>query len=93
MFVGRPPLFLNDAAAADIGELGEPKGGGGNAVNELVMVTICCNGLLFLACGENEIKGEGPGRGVVGGDDGSSDLLSSSLMLCSFSASVSRLKS
>ena len=92
MFVGRPPLFLNDAAAADIGELGEPKGGGGNAVNELVMVTICCNGLLFLV-GEKEIKGEGPGRGVVGGDDGSSDLLSSSLMLCSFSASVSRLRS
>ena len=92
MFVGRPPLFLNDAAAADIGELGEPKGGGGNAVNELVMVTICCNGLLFLACGENEIKGEGPGRGVVGGDDGSSDLLSSSWML-SFSARVSRLRS
>ena len=91
MFVGRPPLFLNDAAAADIGELGEPKGGGGNAVNELVMVTICCNGLLFLV-GEKEIKGEGPGRGVVGGDDGSSDLLSSSLML-SFSARVSRLRS
>ena len=90
MFVGRPPLFLNDTPA-DIGELGEPKGGGGNAVNELVMVTICCNGLLFLV-GEKEIKGEGPGRGVVGGDDGSSDLLSSSWML-SFSARASRLRS
>ena len=74
-----------------MGEVGDPKGGGGSAVKEFVMVTICCKGLLFLF-GENEINGEGPGRGVVGGDEGSSDLLSSSLKL-SFSTRASRLKS
>ena len=35
-----PPLLLNDRA-----EVGEAKGGGGSAVKELVMETICCNGL------------------------------------------------
>ena len=34
-----PPLFLND-----IGEVGEERGGGGSAVKELVIVTICCSG-------------------------------------------------
>ena len=33
------PLFLND-----IGEVGEESGGGGSAVKELVIVTICCSG-------------------------------------------------
>ena len=38
---GKPalPLFLND-----IGEVGEESGGGGSAVKELVIVTICCSG-------------------------------------------------
>ena len=36
------PLFLNGEAKA---EVGEARGGGGSAVKELVMETICCNGL------------------------------------------------
>ena len=62
-FAGAPPLFLND-----MGELGEPRGGRGPVtapVNELVMVTICCNGLptpaelVLQFLGENGISGGG----------------------------------
>ena len=73
------PLLLNGRA-----EVGEAKGGGGRAVKELVMETICCNGLP----GVLVVKGMrgGGGRfepdadcGVEGGE--ASDLLSSSLKL------------
>ena len=40
------PLFLND-----IGEVGEESGGGGSAVKELVIVTICCSGFTGQAPG------------------------------------------
>ena len=45
---GKPalPLFLND-----IGEVGEESGGGGSAVKELVIVTICCSGFTGQAPG------------------------------------------
>ena len=78
MLLLRPPLLLNDN-----GEVGDPRGGGGSDVRELVMFTIFCRGLAFLPAPKAK-SGEGPnpaagfGRGVVGGDAGSSDLLSSS---------------
>ena len=78
LFWALPPLLLNDN-----GEVGDPKGGGGSDVRELVMFTMFCRGLAFLPAPKAK-SGEGPnpaagfGRGVIGGDAGSSDLLSSS---------------
>ena len=88
------PLFLNGLKA----EVGEAKGGGGSAVKELVMETICCNGLPGVLVkgirgGGGRFEPDGvsdPAVGVVGGE---ADFPLSSSLKLSLSTKVSRLKS